>query len=216
MHKILIMGKGSTAIHAVNAVKKIYPDSAIFAIPEFPPPDWMQDFSKFCDYAGIPPMKYEEISGYEAKAFQLGISCFSSHIFIEQEIDKFEVLLNLHNSPLPKYRGVNPINWALKNNETYHGVSIHKIDDGIDTGDVYAQILFGINHKKDEVIDVYEMSIRAGKKLIDFTLENLNNLTPFPQNSENFSYHSKNDFPLLMDRSDFSRNPNFNKKRLDL
>ena len=40
-------------------------------------------------------------------------------------IDSCKNIINLHNSPLPKYRGVRPINWALKNGEHSHGVTIH-------------------------------------------------------------------------------------------
>jgi methionyl-tRNA formyltransferase len=216
MQNILVMGKGSAAIHAVRIIQEKYFNPTIFAIPDLPPPDWMQNFSTFCKVEGIECIEYENLRNFEPNAFHLGISCFSNHIFTEDEIKKFEVVLNLHNSPLPKYRGVNPINWALKNGERNHGVSIHRIDGGIDTGDIYSQILFGINPKKDEVIDVYKLALSAGKKLIEFAIENLSVLTPYAQNSDTSSYYSKSDFPLLLERSDFSRDQFFDKKRLDL
>ncbi|MCB1154199.1 methionyl-tRNA formyltransferase, partial [bacterium] len=42
--------------------------------------------------------------------------------------------LNTHASLLPKYRGAAPINWAIINGETEAGVTIMRIDKGVDTG----------------------------------------------------------------------------------
>jgi len=47
--------------------------------------------------------------------------------------------LNVHTSLLPKYRGAAPIQWALANGETETGVTIMKMDAGLDTGDILTQ-----------------------------------------------------------------------------
>tara|TARA_B100002052_G_scaffold134788_1_gene123798 strand:+ start:204 stop:1148 length:945 start_codon:yes stop_codon:yes gene_type:complete len=54
------------------------------------------------------------------------------------EIPKYGTI-NLHASLLPNYRGAAPINWCLINNETYTGVSIIKINEKIDYGDILMQ-----------------------------------------------------------------------------
>ena len=43
---------------------------------------------------------------------------------------------NVHSSLLPKYRGAAPINWAVINGEKESGVTIMKLDIGMDTGDI--------------------------------------------------------------------------------
>src|SRR5512135_2875792 len=43
---------------------------------------------------------------------------------------------NVHASLLPKYRGAAPINWAIINGEETTGVTIMKMDVGMDTGDM--------------------------------------------------------------------------------
>ena len=43
--------------------------------------------------------------------------------------------LNLHYGPLPRYRGVAPIAWALINGESTTGVTLHHVDPGVDSGD---------------------------------------------------------------------------------
>ena len=47
--------------------------------------------------------------------------------------------INTHASLLPKYRGRAPLNWAMINGEEYSGVTVHFIDEGIDTGDIILQ-----------------------------------------------------------------------------
>lgn len=47
--------------------------------------------------------------------------------------------VNVHNSLLPHYRGVHPVQWALVNGERETGVTVHCIDRGIDTGDILLQ-----------------------------------------------------------------------------
>jgi methionyl-tRNA formyltransferase len=42
--------------------------------------------------------------------------------------------INVHASLLPKYRGAAPINWAVARGETMTGVTIMKMDIGMDTG----------------------------------------------------------------------------------
>jgi len=48
-------------------------------------------------------------------------------------------VINVHPSLLPKYRGADPIFWAIVNNETETGVTIHWMDAGLDTGPILCQ-----------------------------------------------------------------------------
>src|SRR6516164_1668860 len=47
--------------------------------------------------------------------------------------------INLHASLLPKYRGAAPIQWAIANGESVTGVTIMRLDAGLDTGDMLMQ-----------------------------------------------------------------------------
>ena len=47
--------------------------------------------------------------------------------------------INYHPSLLPKYRGGSAINWAVINGERETGVTIHFIDEGVDTGPILLQ-----------------------------------------------------------------------------
>lgn len=58
-------------------------------------------------------------------------------------------VVNLHPSLLPLYRGVHPISWALIRGESQTGVTIHVIDEGIDTGPILMQSVVPIGVDDD-------------------------------------------------------------------
>ena len=53
--------------------------------------------------------------------------------------------INLHTSLLPKYRGLMPTFWVLKNQEKETGVSVFLVDEGIDSGPIVVQKKLSIN-----------------------------------------------------------------------
>lgn len=53
-------------------------------------------------------------------------------------------IINLHAGPLPRYRGPHPLNWMLIRGETTGGISIIRMNQGIDTGPILAQQSFAI------------------------------------------------------------------------
>jgi methionyl-tRNA formyltransferase len=47
--------------------------------------------------------------------------------------------VNVHASLLPKYRGAAPIAWAVVHGETETGITLMKLDEGMDTGPTFAR-----------------------------------------------------------------------------
>ena len=52
--------------------------------------------------------------------------------------------MNLHASLLPRWRGAAPINWAIAHGDTETGVCLMQMDEGLDTGPVYARTVIPI------------------------------------------------------------------------
>jgi methionyl-tRNA formyltransferase len=48
-------------------------------------------------------------------------------------------VLNIHPSPLPRGRGPDPVFWAYRNGERDTGVTVHLMDDGLDSGPILTQ-----------------------------------------------------------------------------
>lgn len=57
--------------------------------------------------------------------------------------------INCHAGALPFYRGRNILNWALINGEEQFGVTVHYVDEGIDTGDIILQRFAPITSNDD-------------------------------------------------------------------
>lgn len=53
-------------------------------------------------------------------------------------------IINCHAGKLPFYRGRNILNWVLINDEKEFGITVHFVDEGIDTGDIILQKTFQI------------------------------------------------------------------------
>ena len=58
-------------------------------------------------------------------------------------------IINCHAGLLPFYRGRNILNWALINDEKEFGITVHYVDEGIDTGDIISQSLYPISDQDD-------------------------------------------------------------------
>ena len=58
-------------------------------------------------------------------------------------------VINCHAGKLPFYRGRNILNWALINDEKYFGITVHFVDEGIDTGDIIKQNIYPITDLDD-------------------------------------------------------------------
>ena len=57
--------------------------------------------------------------------------------------------INCHAGKLPFYRGRNVLNWALINDEPEFGITVHYVDEGIDTGNIILQRCFTITDEDD-------------------------------------------------------------------
>ena len=58
-------------------------------------------------------------------------------------------VINCHAGKLPFYRGRNILNWALINDEKEFGITVHYVDEGIDTGDIIKQQIYPISETDD-------------------------------------------------------------------
>jgi len=58
-------------------------------------------------------------------------------------------VINCHAGKLPFYRGRNILNWALINDEKEFGITVHFVDEGIDTGDIIKQNIYLITDDDD-------------------------------------------------------------------
>ncbi|MCI0338143.1 MAG: hypothetical protein L0226_11230 [Acidobacteria bacterium] len=77
---------------------------------------------------------------------------------------------NLHPGPLPRYAGLNAPSWAIYRGEHRHGVTLHWMLAGIDTGPIVSQALFDMG-ETDTGFSVSAKCIRLGMQLIKQLLD---------------------------------------------
>ncbi len=80
--------------------------------------------------------------------------------------------VNIHASLLPKYRGAAPINWAIINGEEKTGISIMKMNKGLDTGPILNIKSIPIKDS-DDSISIHDKLSSLGGEMILKTLEDL-------------------------------------------
>lgn len=56
------------------------------------------------------------------------------------------ICLNVHGTLLPKYPGARSLNWLLVNGEQENGVTVHIVDEGVDTGPIVLQRAFRLSN----------------------------------------------------------------------
>ncbi len=89
----------------------------------------------------------EKVKQYKADIF---VSMSFNQIF-GKEIMNIPPLrtINCHAGKLPFYRGRNILNWVLINDEAEFGITVHYVDEGIDTGDIILQRAYPISDEDD-------------------------------------------------------------------
>lgn len=100
--------------------------------------------------------------------------------------------LNVHTSLLPRYRGAAPIQWAILNGDAETGVTIMKMDAGLDTGDILSEQRTPI-HDDDTAATLHDRLATMGAKLLVNTIRDYvrRTIAPRPQPKEGATYARK-------------------------
>lgn len=112
----------------------------------------------------IPVYQPDDISGRESVSYLENLDADIFVVVAFGQILKKEVLaipkiysINVHGSLLPKYRGAAPTNWAIINGEGTSGVTIIKLNEKMDEGDIIL--------KKEIPVDTEDTNITLNEKL---------------------------------------------------
>lgn len=84
--------------------------------------------------------------------------------------------INVHASLLPAYRGAAPIQWAVINGDKESGVTIMRMNEGLDTGDMIDKVVVPLDENETGG-SLFDKLSAAGAKLCAEVLEKLENGT---------------------------------------
>ena len=207
---VVLLGKGELAIRICEWFQDSRDYHLRCVVPVIPEPSWTDSLSGWCGAHDVPVVASGHYRHLDATVgpdwfFDLALSVFYDKILPSRFVQRTGRCLNLHNSPLPRYRGISPINWALKNSETTHGVTIHEVTPCIDGGPIVSQLRYDVYPKYDEVIDVYNRALDYGFVLFRQAMPIIDRIEPRLQNEADATYYSYNDQRELGERRNFTR-----------
>jgi methionyl-tRNA formyltransferase len=189
---VCIAGKNQIAIDGVRSILKAgIQKSQIYCIcnkTDTGIDSWQPSFKRFCTLNNLKIVQLEDVYEIESLVF---ISLEFDQIVSTQKF-KSKELFNIHFSALPKYKGMFTSILPILHGEENSGVTLHYINDGIDTGDVIDQITFSLPEYMTGV-NLYFEYLKFGKELFEKNIRDIfeKNIKSAPQNISKSSYFSK-------------------------
>ena len=111
----------------------------------------------------------------------IGISAGYRHLFARDDIALFpKGIVNVHTSLLPTGRGAHPNAWALYEGLHLTGVTLHQVDEGVDTGPILAHELVHIL-PWDDAHSLQQRLLRAARDLLIATIPRIPVIKPKDQ-----------------------------------
>ncbi len=117
-----------------------------------------------------------------------------------------DIAINLHMAPLPEYRGCNQFTFAILDEATEFGTSIHRLEEGIDSGALICEKRFPV--KRDEFVsELYAKTLQASMQLF---VDNIREIL-----RGEVEMIGQSDLPLSRKRGFHLRNEINDAKRID-
>lgn len=188
---IVLAGKNDIAVHGLFLAMEYFDNDKIIVIVnknDKGVDGWQRSLLKVAKENNIAIKTLEEI--YDSK-----ISIFLSLEFdqiIKPEKLKTDKVYNIHFSELPKYKGMYTSVWPILHADSQSGVTLHKIDHGIDTGDIVVQEIFELfDHDRSQ--DCYRKYIESSKLLLSKWFVKIieDDVKPVRQSAIGSTYFSK-------------------------
>ena len=161
MNKICVAGKNRCSVEILSFLSKKIDKKYLLALPnegDNGNDGWQPSLRKYAKKNFIKITNLKKLYNLE----NLILISIEFEKLLKIEKFKSNELFNIHFSLLPKYRGCHTNYLQIKNGEKKSGVTLHKIDKGIDTGDIIDQVKFNID-LNNNALDNYN-------KLMDYSL----------------------------------------------
>ena len=171
INNIIIAGKNNIAVDICKFILSEFPSIKLWGIvnrTDTGVDGKQRSFLKFLKSQPINIINIED--AYDVR----------NSVFLSLEYDRIvnpclfdsDRLFNIHFSKLPAYRGVFTSAWPILNGEEESGVTLHKIDTGIDTGDIILQKTINICNN-ETASSLYSRYISEATQLIIASLPSL-------------------------------------------
>lgn len=130
---------------------------------------------EFCSENKIDLYESDNVNDLREKLFDFDTGvCVGFMSILKKEIFSLPEngILNLHCGKLPEYRGRAPISRSIMNGEEVLTVTVHRIDEGVDSGDICKEYQIKIG-REDDVNSLYRECSRVSSVIISECLRDI-------------------------------------------
>ena len=156
---ILISGRGSNMLNIIEACnnKKLY-SSVNLVVSNRPNVVGLKVASKYkvrteiLDSNNLTKKKFESLLDKILKKNNINLVCLAGFMKILSKdfVKKWpKMILNIHPSILPSFKGLNAQRQAIENKAKYSGCTVHFVNEEMDSGEIIDQKIVSISNNDD-------------------------------------------------------------------
>lgn len=174
--RVLLVAEESAGIQVLRALERSYHE--LVAVMTAPPTrGGGATVGSVAEQLCVPVLPSERVRDpataewIRAERVDLLLNVHSLYLIEADVVDAPRVgSFNLHPGPLPEYAGLNAPSWAIYNGEARHGVTVHWMEPGVDTGAIAYESRFDLT-QSDTGLSVSARCVREGLPLIERLLD---------------------------------------------
>lgn len=203
--KTVFFGSSPYSVIILSRLRELadFPLAAIITKPDKPAgrdqkitPNPVSQFARELHLPLFQPEEFTSDFKQQLKALQANLGlcvAYGPPFFDEEMINLFPFkIVNIHPSPLPKYRGATPGPWQIINGETQSAVTFFQIDPLPDHGPLIAQIPFSLS-STETAASFYDKAFALAAANLGSVLQSYvaDPLSVTPQNHSQKTYFPK-------------------------
>ncbi|MCR6571847.1 formyltransferase family protein [Campylobacter insulaenigrae] len=169
---IYIIGEGKVAINCKKIAEKFFNREIIF----------------------IQNSKQNELDAFFNQIKNSFIISANNFYIFKKECIKNNFIVNYHNSLLPDHKGCNAHIWSIWYDDEKSGITWHKVDENIDSGDIIIQKEIIIK-KQTTALQLLQKQQNLAIQSFEECLQQIYNHSKLKIQSKNGLYHNKNSLP---------------------
>jgi methionyl-tRNA formyltransferase len=202
MTRVVFLGTPQAAVPTLEAVSERFEVGLVITQPDrargrsgTPQPGPVKEAAIQREIPVAQPASHEELADalVGAGPFTVGVVVAYGRIIRPESLQLPDAgMLNVHFSLLPRWRGAAPVNRALIEGDTMTGVTIIRLDEGLDTGPVLTAQAVDIG-KTEDAGALTDRLARLGARLLVGNLGGYldGNIGPVAQSDDGASYAPK-------------------------
>jgi methionyl-tRNA formyltransferase len=199
MKCVVVIGNGKMALDCL----KILMDKAVeVPLVVHAPIEESARLARFCERQGIPTLPIrdpgerevvERVQEFEPDII-FNINSFS---ILREPLLSLppEGIMNFHNGPLPRYRGLNIPSWVIINGESVHGVTWHFVEAAVDAGDIVTQRMFPLEGSETALGLTFKCILEGTDLFHEVAEAVIRGVVPRRPQGDGGSYYSQRDVP---------------------